>query len=52
MADGASVEEAAEALTGAQVQPRLQAKMAASGATILDEKVKVIVPAAKAVKMA
>ena len=37
MADGASVEEAAEALTGAQVTPRLQAKRAASGATILDD---------------
>jgi UDP-N-acetylmuramoyl-tripeptide--D-alanyl-D-alanine ligase len=37
VAGGASVEEAAEALTGAQVKPRLQAKMAASGATILDD---------------
>lgn len=37
VADGVGVEEAAEALTGAQVKPRLQAKMAASGATILDD---------------
>jgi UDP-N-acetylmuramoyl-tripeptide--D-alanyl-D-alanine ligase len=37
MSDGASVEEAAEALAGAQVTPRLQAKMAAGGATILDD---------------
>lgn len=37
VADGASVEEAAEALTGAQVKPRLQAKLAAGGATILDD---------------
>ena len=37
VAGGASVEEAAEALTGAQIQPRLQAKRAASGATILDD---------------
>ncbi len=37
VADGASVEEAAEVLTGAQVKPRLQAKMAAGGATILDD---------------
>lgn len=35
--DGASVEQAAEALTTAQVKPRLQVKMAASGATILDD---------------
>jgi UDP-N-acetylmuramoyl-tripeptide--D-alanyl-D-alanine ligase len=37
VADDAGVEEAAEALTNAQVQPRLQAKIAASGATILDD---------------
>ena len=37
VADGASVEEAAEALTAAQVTTRLQVKMAASGATILDD---------------
>jgi UDP-N-acetylmuramoyl-tripeptide--D-alanyl-D-alanine ligase len=37
VASGASVEEATAALTGAQVAPRLQAKMAASGATILDD---------------
>ncbi len=37
VADGAGVEEAAEALTGAQVTPRLQAKRAACGATILDD---------------
>jgi len=35
--EGASVEEAAEALSTAQGKPRLQAKMAASGATILDD---------------
>lgn len=35
--DGASVEEAAAAMTVAQVKPRLQAKLAASGATILDD---------------
>lgn len=37
VADGASVEEAAEALTAAQVTTRLQVKLAASGATILDD---------------
>jgi UDP-N-acetylmuramoyl-tripeptide--D-alanyl-D-alanine ligase len=37
VAGGASVEEAAEALAGARVTPRLQAEMAASGATILDD---------------
>lgn len=37
VADGASVEAAAAALAGAQVTPRLQAKLAASGATILDD---------------
>jgi UDP-N-acetylmuramoyl-tripeptide--D-alanyl-D-alanine ligase len=37
VADGASAEEAAEALASAQVKPRLQAKMAASGAMILDD---------------
>ena len=37
VSDGAGIEEAAEALAGAQVTPRLQAKMAASGATILDD---------------
>jgi UDP-N-acetylmuramoyl-tripeptide--D-alanyl-D-alanine ligase len=37
VADGAGVGQAAEALAGAQVKPRLQAKMAASGATILDD---------------
>jgi UDP-N-acetylmuramoyl-tripeptide--D-alanyl-D-alanine ligase len=37
VADGAGVEEATAALSGAQVTPRLQAKVAASGATILDD---------------
>ena len=37
VADGANVEDAADALTRAQVKPRLQAKTAASGATILDD---------------
>ena len=37
VADGAGVEEAAEALAGAQVTPRLQAKAAAGGAMILDD---------------
>lgn len=34
---GASVEEATEALESAQVKPRLRVKMAANGATILDD---------------
>jgi UDP-N-acetylmuramoyl-tripeptide--D-alanyl-D-alanine ligase len=37
VADGAPIEEAAAALTNARVQPRLQAKKAACGATILDD---------------
>ncbi len=37
VADGASVEAAADALSGAQVAPRLQVKVVASGATILDD---------------
>ncbi|MCA9858138.1 MAG: UDP-N-acetylmuramoyl-tripeptide--D-alanyl-D-alanine ligase [Thermomicrobiales bacterium] len=37
VADGAGIEQAAAALTGAQVTPRLQAKIAACGATILDD---------------
>jgi UDP-N-acetylmuramoyl-tripeptide--D-alanyl-D-alanine ligase len=37
VADGATVGEAAEALTGAQVTTRLQAKIATSAATILDD---------------
>jgi UDP-N-acetylmuramoyl-tripeptide--D-alanyl-D-alanine ligase len=35
--DGASVEEAADALSSARVKPKLQAKAATSGATILDD---------------
>ena len=37
VAGGAGVGEAAEALTGARIEPRLQAKTAANGATILDD---------------
>ncbi len=37
IADGASVEEAADAMNRAEVTTRLQAKVAASGATILDD---------------
>ena len=37
VANGAGVEEAAEALSAARVTPRLQAKIAAGGATVLDD---------------
>lgn len=37
VAGGAGVEQAADALTHARIQPKLQAKVAASGATILDD---------------
>lgn len=37
VAGGTGVEEAAEALTNARIEPRLQAKKAANGATILDD---------------
>lgn len=37
VAGGASIEQAADALTRARIQPKLQAKPAASGAVILDD---------------
>jgi UDP-N-acetylmuramoyl-tripeptide--D-alanyl-D-alanine ligase len=37
VAGGASIEQAADALTHARIQPKLQAKQAVSGATILDD---------------